>query len=124
MMDGSKVSQDGAGALEKHLMALRSRFLGTLVEKEQLLEDAISSLAAYGQDRQIMSKVYYVAHNLVGIAPMHRLNSLAEAARLTEVLLAKAIFPPHEVVELDDVLIAIDDLVEEIRTNLETHLDG
>lgn len=66
-----------------------------------------------------MAHVYYIAHNLVGVAPMHKFTKLAEVARRAEVLLAQAVLPPHLQVELDDVLIATDDLVEEIRTTLD-----
>ena len=123
-MDGTDLSAGQAEALEKHLMALRQKFLETLAQKEEEVEEAVVTLAAYGLDKEIVARLYYTAHNLVGMAPMHKFHGLAEVALRAETLLVKSVMHPHVILELDEVLIVSDDLAEEIRITLDVHLRG
>lgn len=112
------VPSETAALMEKHLSVLRQQFLSSLVKKELELEDALSSVAAYGPSREHLARLFYIAHNIVGVAPTHRLHTLASVAGRAEALLARAVLPPHASIDLSEVLLSADDLADEIRNTI------
>lgn len=102
--------------LEKHLSVLRVQFQGSLRKKEAELEDLICDIAAFGADHDRLSRLFYIAHGLVGVAPTYHFNALARAAEKVEKLVDQSnmILGVQNVIT-EPVLLAADVMAEEIR---------
>jgi len=105
--------------LEKHLSVLRVQFQGSLKKKESELEDVICDIAAFGVNSDRLSQLFYIAHKLVGVAPTYKYNDLAEAAEKVELLVYQSTLAPgKQTVPTDKVLLAADEMAEEMRKAL------
>lgn len=102
--------------LEKHLGVLRVQFQGSLRKKEAELEEVICDIAAFGTDQDRLSRLFYIAHGLVGVAPTYRFDDLASAAEKVEMLVDQSnLVPGKRKVPTEPVLLAADAMAEEMR---------
>lgn len=107
--------------LEKHLSLLRLQFLDSLRKKETELEEVICDIAAFGADYDRLSRLFYFAHGLVGVAPTYHFNDLAQSAEKVEALVdLSALTPGKYNVPAEPVLLAADIMAEEMRKALES----
>ena len=105
--------------LEKHLGLLRLQFQGSLKKKETELEEVICDIAAFGADYDRLSRLFYIAHGLVGVAPTYRFNDLARAAEKVEALVDQSTLTPGSYdIPTEPVLLAADLMAEEMRKAL------
>ncbi|SHJ10233.1 Hpt domain-containing protein [Shimia gijangensis] len=105
--------------LEKHLSVLRVQFHGSLRKKETELEEVICDIAAFGADQDRLSRLFYIAHSLVGVAPTYRFNDLATAAEKVEALVDQSnLIPGRQDIAAEPVLMAADEMAEEMRKAL------
>ena len=102
------------------LNLLKKQFVANLECKEQDLEGIIANVALEGLQAPILSDLFTIAHNLAGSAPMHGFHEVAKQAAAIEELILQALHTPHNQISDMDVMLAIDDLSELIRTTLET----
>lgn len=105
--------------MEKHLNVLRLQFIESLKQKETDLEDAICDIAAFGPDKDRLTRIYYVAHSLVGTAPTYGFHALARSAETVEGMMDLSFTPDQGAgVSPDLLLLATDELGEAIRATL------
>lgn len=118
-MPSDTFHSDYSRSFEEHLGPLRKRFAASLMKKEEDLETLIAHVATNGVEASLLSEVFLIAHSLVGSAPLHGFHDVARRAGQIEALLADVLHPPHNPVSGMDVMLAIDDLTEEIRISLD-----
>lgn len=118
MVDLNNLPDVETDPLAKYLEILKVQFRTSLQEKERDVEDVIGHIVAHGLSMPVASRLYYLSHNLVGVAPTHGFKRLGAIAKKTEQLLAKSVLPPHAEISEDAVLVSADELAEEMRATL------
>ncbi|MFY0617800.1 Hpt domain-containing protein [Shimia sp.] len=101
--------------LQKKLAVLRQSFLSGLPDREAEIEDLAATLLEHGPQTAALEKLYFASHRLSGISDTYGFQKLGELARRSETLLEPMRHALPNRVQFDTILLATDDLSEELN---------
>ena len=101
--------------LTSTLVALRQKYVATLHERQAQLALQVLSLCDDGFTQDGLSELFYLVHNIVGVAPTYGLPKLGKLAAEAELLLSdirdEEVFSAEQE---DDLIVAMEELVMEM----------
>ncbi|WP_204112405.1 hypothetical protein [Shimia biformata] len=93
---------------------LRLRFLGSLRRKHSEVEDLICEFSAGTGTPEMVHRLFYLSHNIVGVAPTHGFHELARVAQATEAMLADVVLRNLPLADEMEMLLLADELADEM----------
>ncbi len=101
--------------LTSTLVALRQKYVSTLLERQTQLATQVLALCDGGFTEEGLSGLFYQVHNIVGVAPTYGLPKLGKLATEAELLLSD--IRDEDVCssdQEDDLIVAMEELVMEM----------
>lgn len=115
------VSSNGLSAsFEAQLHVLRTKYFDSLQQKETELEDIIVDISAYGADKELLTDLYVIVHNLAGTASTHGFHEVGmHAFRIEKFISDSSQVPGAEAPDMK-LLLDLECLTNVIRQTLDT----